>query len=523
MKKFSAKSIMSSVAFLLCAMTANALEITNVNGVMTMDYTKPGNADLNNYNNNADLRKATTKLVIIGNHQDNPVFTNPDDWGIKTLDLSKAVLPSQYAFKKLYSLENIIWPETGTFVIPAQAFMFDTDNKGALKNVTIPTNCTEVGKYAFSNSVLEDVTIVGPSTILRAESFRNNFNIKDVWVLSGEEMYTDNDGNEKCYCEKTAFSFDVTWVQSQIDRVNEAACLHIPENATRNVFIMPKSDVLTQAILCSKYHEESTNGWQEFINNSGIIVNQKLVFRTFSDTKPHTFPADNKNDDDLKIYYVVGVEDSKILIEQLNDGEPYTLPANTGALIYSKKGFIMYDVEDKQTPEQKDANRISQYTGNRTPNLDINYLESLQDAPDECYLSWLTKVGGKSWVNMFLNNKTVYDENPKEWGFYTIIPKVYTKEEIAYRAFLHFPSEVVDGKSIFGFNDPNARPDVFDVESAKIFELNFDENNDVTGIFAVVKKDKTSNHSDKYYNIAGQQISAPSNGLYIHNGKKYMK
>lgn len=527
MKKFSAKSIMSSVAFFLCAMTANALEITNVNGVMTMDYTKAGNDNLNDYNNNADLRKATTKLVIIGNHQDNPVFTNPDDWGIQTLDFSKAVLPSQYAFKKLYSLQEIIWPATGTFVIPAQAFACDTP-KGALKNVTIPTNCTEVGPHAFTNSVLEDVTIVGPSTILRAESFRNIFTVKDVWVLSGEEMYIDKDGNEKCYCEKTAFSFDVTWVQSQIDRVDEAACLHIPENATRNVFIMPQSDVLTQAILCDTYHEKSTNGWQEFINNTGIIVNQKTVFRTFSDTKPHTFPACN-NADDLKIYYVTGTEkvgdDIKIIIEQLNDGEPYTLPANTGALIYSKKGFYIYDMpETGESDEVKNQNRISQYTDKCTPEGEVNYLESLQDAPDNYYMSWSSKWNGKTYINMFLNNKRVTDDRPVEWGFYTVLSKVYTKDEIGYRAYLNFPTDILDGHSMFGFNDPGySTPDTFDVESSKVFDLSLDDNDDVTGMFVVVKKDNTSNNSDRYYNIAGQQISAPGKGLYIHNGKKYMK
>jgi hypothetical protein len=42
------------------------------------------------------------------------------------------------------------------------------------------------------------------------------------------------------------------------------------------------------------YKSNATNGWQEFINNDNVIVIEGgKVFRTFSDTKEHTFAACN--------------------------------------------------------------------------------------------------------------------------------------------------------------------------------------------------------------------------------------
>lgn len=512
---------MSGVAFFLCAMTANALEITNVGGVMTLDYTKPGDANFNDYNNNADLRKATTKLVIIGSYTHNDVFRNPDDWGIQTLDFSQAILPDYYYFNKLYSLKEIIWPSVGTFRIPDQAFRCDTP-KGTFENLTIPSNCTEVCSHAFDNSVLKNITITGPSTILRAESFRNIKTIKDVYVLEGEETYYEN-GQKKYYCEKTAFDFDCTWVQTQIDRVSEAACLHIPEKGNKDVFRIPGVDVLTQAVLCNTHHESSVNGWQEFIKNSDIIVDQKEIFRTFSDTKPHLFPQCNDINTGLKIYYVIGVVtvhgEEKILIEPLNEESDYVLPANTGALIYTKKGFVIYDV-----PESESAPKIGQYAA-RTPCDSINYLESLQDAPDNYYMSWTSTRRGKQCINMFLDNKRDIDLAPVEWGFYTIIPKNYSKEEISYRAYLNFPTSMIESTSMHGFFDGNGDvpPTICQDNGGKVFSLDYDEDDEIeaTGIFKVVRKNTVN--SDAYYNVAGQQISGPTKGLYIHNGKKFMK
>lgn len=534
MKKFSAKSILSSAAFFLCAMTANATVITVSNGVMTVNYNAEGQDRLDNVSE--ANRKATTKLVIIGNHDGyTTTFQNNKDWAIETLDLSKAILPTQYTFKRLYNLQEIVWPAS-EFVIPEHAFeLSDGDIQNgsvpSLAEVTIPSNCTEVKAHAFgSHTALKTINIEGPSTILRHESFNNVKNVKDVYIKSGEAL---NLATGECFCEFGAFDFWVTWVQTDFSRLNEAACLHFPKDVEENIkwYCNPNVDVITQKVLNDNYHEacnKSKNGWHEFLVNDNAIVKQELVFRTFSDTKPHRFPKCEKLEDGLKIYYIVGTIEfegkTKILIEPLNENDDYVLPANTGALIYTKKGFMIYDVpETGESDYEKNLNKISQFTNNRTPRNKVNYLESLQDAPDEIYLTSASRYQGKNFVNMFLDYKRDIDELPVEWGFYTIIPQVYTKAEIGYRAYLNFPVDIVDQHSMFGFNDGQGDvPPALNNGNSKVFDLNIDDNDDITGMYVVVKNN-VSNNTESYYNLAGQQISAPAKSLYIHNGKKYMK
>lgn len=524
MKKFSAKSILSSAAFFLCAMTANATVITVNNGVMTVNYNAEGQDRLDNVSE--ANRKATTKLVIIGNHDGyTTTFQNNKDWAIETLNLSQAILPTQYTFKRLYNLQEIVWP-TSEFVIPEHAFeLSDGDiNNGcvpSLAEVTIPGNCKEVQANAFgSHTALKTINIEGPSTILRHESFNNVKNVKDVYIKSGEANIP---GTEQCYCEFGAFDFWVTWVQTDFSRLNDAACLHFPKDVEENIkwYCNPNADIITQKILNDNYHEacnKSKNGWHEFLVNDKVIVKQEDVFRTFSDTKPHLFPKCTNLEEGLKAYYVIGTVEvngkNKILLEPLNELDDYILPANTGVLIYTKKGFVMYDSD-----QQASATAISHYEA-PTPMGYDNYLISLQNAPDNYYMSWSSTYKGEHYVNMFLNNKRNVDEKPVEWGFYTIIPKVYSKSTIEYRAFLNFPSSIIDGEEMYGFHDGNG--DVPPALEGKIFDLDLDDESEATSMYAVVKEPKSS-LNNSYYNLAGQQISAPTKGLYIHNGKKFMK
>jgi hypothetical protein len=48
----------------------------------------------------------------------------------------------------------------------------------------------------------------------------------------------------------------------------------------------------------------------------------------------------------------------------------------------------------------------------------------------------------------------------------------------------------------------------------KLFEF------DSTGIISVLSKEKM--HSDRYYDLQGREVKNPTNGMYIHNGKKFM-
>lgn len=529
MKKFSAKSILSSAAFFLCAMTANATVITVNNGVMTVNYNAEGQDRLDNVSE--ANRKATTKLVIIGNHDGyTTTFQNNKDWAIETLDLSKAILPTQYTFKRLYNLQEIVWPAS-EFVIPEHAFeLSDGDIQNgsvpSLAEVTIPSNCTEVKANAFgSHTALKTINIEGPSTILRHESFNNVKNVKDVYIKSGEAL---NPATGECFCEFGAFDFWVTWVQTQMSRLDEAACLHFPKDVEENIkwYCNPNVDVLTQKVLNDNYHEAcntSKNGWHEFIVNDNVIVEEEEMFRTFSDNKDHVFPKCTDVNEGVKVYYVVGTINvngkQKLLIEPLNEKGDYLLPAYSAALVYTRKAFIVYKSENRSG-----AQSVAQYQA-LTPMKNTNFLEPLHDAPDNYYMSWTSTRRGKQCINMFLSNKKDTDTAPVEWGFYTIIPKTYTTAETTNRGYLNLPTGVMDGDAVYGFNDGNGDvPPSLDANNgAKVFSLDeFDsEDDEVTGMFTVVRENIAT--SGKYYNLAGQQISNPTKGLYIHNGKKYMK
>ena len=552
------RSLVTKISGLLIASlfsgltTAEATQITINGEVLTYDATLPDvegqPTDLTQCGFTNEQRAAVKKLVIIGEYLDNNscVFNcNADQvcWGIETIDLSQAVLSMTYKFSPLPYLKEIIWPSQKDgngdlipFYIADNAFTSDCMGNSSLREVTIPTNCKVVGRDAFAATALEKVTVEGPSTLILERAFTNAKNIRDVYVLSGEEYCQDInwDGTPMfdwqgepvmtCCCKKDAFDYDITMVQTDMQNLDNAAFLHIPEDAHREVFLYKDRDVLTQVLL-NEHKDATENGWQEFIKNSLAIVTQTQIFRTFSDTKEHIFPQCSDIEDGVKAYYVVGTTvidgNKKILIEPLNEDDDYTLPANTGVLVYTKKGFVIYDVDNEPT-----LPAVAEYQAS-TPNNNTNYLMSLQDAPDNVRLSWSTTYYGQKYINMFLSNKSETDPEPTEWGFYTIIDKYYSKSEISYRACLLMPEVMLDSKGIYGFWDGNGDvpPAIKPEARAKVLNVSFDEmdeiHDEVTGLDFIPVRSKVS--QDRYFNANGQNINEPAKGFFIHNGKKYIK
>lgn len=552
------RSLLTKISGLLIASlfsgltTAEATQITINGEVLTYDATLPDvegqPTDLTQCGFTNEQRAAVKKLVIIGEYLDNNscVFNcNADQvyWGIETLDLSQAVLSMTYKFSPLPYLKEIIWPsqkdENGDlipFFIADNAFTSDCMANSSLREVTIPTNCKVVGRDAFAATALEKVTVEGPSTLILERAFTNAKNIRDVYVLSGEEYCQDInwDGTPMfdwqgepvmtCCCKKDAFDYDITMVQTDMQNLDNAAFLHIPEDAHREVFLYKDRDVLTQVLL-NEHKDATENGWQEFIKNSLAIVTQTQIFRTFSDTKEHIFPQCSDIEDGVKAYYVVGTTEidgvEKILIEPLNENGDYLLPANTGVLIYTKKGFIIYESE-----MESGLNQVSQYHA-FTPSNNVNYLEATQDAPaDGAYLSWSSVRRGQKCLNMFLGNKRMTDVAPIEWGFYTIYSQHYSKEELSYRAYLNMPTSIMKSDAMYGFWDGNGDvpPSVEEYSGAKVFDLDFDDEllDETTGLgFVTVRRNITSDNAS-VYNISGQNVTDSYNGICIRNGKKYI-
>jgi hypothetical protein len=470
----------------------------------------------------SDFRKAVKTLVIRGDFDVS--MANSKDWGIETLDLREANLGQNYAFKNFYQLSSILWPTQGTFVIPNQAFQTDadyaTDRYSKLSKLTIPSNCTQVGSHAFDCHWITNLTIEGPTTNLVDQAFMNCKKLKTVTVSSGEE----NDKNGQPYCKRGTFDPDITYGQTDVSNIDKICTLNYPEGRA-SYFTHEDVDAVSQTILNEIYKNQSKNGWQEFVKNSThIIINKSgAVFRTFSDTKEHTF-AKWENDNSIMVFFVVGTHEERVKLYFANKDADYTVPANTGVLLYSKQGLFIYD-KGKSTG----LKAISQYA-EKVPGTDeINYLESMQDAPEgNIWMSFTSKKNNQEYMNMFLS-KGSHDGESTGWGFYSIIPKNYSKSELAYHAFLHIPTSIIPKEIVMGFKNMNGN-DIdpsFEINSAKVLSL-FDDveeiNHYTTGIKDLPAISPVSS-DDAYYTLSGMKVKSPSvKGIYIHKGKKvYIK
>jgi hypothetical protein len=452
-------------------------------------------------------RTKVTKLVIEGGFDGDDDFVNNTDWGITELDLSKAVLGTNWKFVNMAKMTTIDWPTTGTFEIPSNAFQ--SNDQSQLTDITIPSNCTKIGSQAFPNNSLENITIAGPSTYLMTGAFGNCTKVKSVKVLSGEE----NDASGSPYCALGAFAYDVTYVQTQIANIANAAKLTFPTGEDAYFTNQNIGMIGSQGEL-NTYKSNATNGWQEFINNDNVIVIEGgKVFRTFSDTKEHTFAACNGTSNGIELFYVIGTSGTKAKLLQMNKSNSYTLPANTGAVLYTTAGMLIYKSTSTET-----TTKVSQYVGEIPGNSGkTNYLESLQDAPESLWMSWSSTLNGTTYRNMFLSQQSD-DGTVTGWGFYSIIPKTYSHADYAYRAFLNIPTSICSQDVLQKFTVEGGNNIDPDNGTAKILDLALPED-DVTGISNIQSDSKTSS-DNAYYTLTGMKVSQPEKGIYIHNGKK---
>jgi hypothetical protein len=465
-------------------------------------------------------RTAVTKLVIVGgfNGTSNNDFVNNSDWAITEIDLSQAVLGTSWQFKNMYQLSKIDWPTTGSFEIPAQAFQTTSDNTtqqySQLTDVTIPTNCTKIGSQAFENHCIKNLTIAGPSTYIVSQAFGNCKKISSVTVVSGEEK----DASGTSYCATGAFDQDVTYVGTDLSKLANAASLTFPTG--EDAYFCQNMDIVTQSMLSNTFKSSATNGWQEFIYNHNLIVKEtSKVIRTFSDTYEHTFPACDNPGNGIEVFYVTGTtvsdDKTKANLQQMNKNADYVLPANTGILLYSTKGMLIY-----KSTKNTGLARVSQYVGNIPGLSKTNYLESLQDAPDKLWMTWKSTIGSTEYRNMFLSDKSETNTAETGWGFYSIIPKYYTHaDDYAYRAFLNMPTSVCSAEILQKFVVDGGNNIDPDTDNAKILNLDFSAADDETTGISAIKTD-TNSSDDAYYTLAGIKVSKPEKGLYIHNGKK---
>ena len=102
------------------------------------------------------------------------------------------------------------------------------------------------------------------------------------------------------------------------------------------------------------------------------------------------------------------------------------------------------------------------------------------------------------------------------WGFFRAVSMQYPT--VNNKAYLHLPGNLCPSDANYGtVDDSNAT-------NAKSFGMiiidgdELEENGGVTNIQNTVSE--LSGNDNGYYTLQGMQVSNPSKGIYIHNGKK---
>jgi len=303
---------------------------------------------------------------------------------------------------------------------------------------------------------------------------------------------------------------------------------------------------------------EEKSGWQNFKLVTREIQSSGSVWRTYSNTVATEFPkyelkGNGSKKTYFEVYYVVGVKGNHYRLAWVNKSSSVVVPKNTGVLIHYKGTFTFRDCPDNTDEPIKESTGKISYgcyddDGNWVGGEGYNYLESMQDAPSgSFYMSYkiTTKVDrgyGTDYTGLFL------DKIDGKWSFYTINGATYTKDKLAYKAFLRIPTELYEQVSSYTFSERDdevvtsakAAPgnaakasassvcyelvdgllpvseSVYETLGIEAPEVN--ETSETTAIETVTEPDSVNDN--KYYNLMGVEVKSPKAGFYIYNGKK---
>ena len=167
--------------------------------------------------------------------------------------------------------------------------------------------------------------------------------------------------------------------------------------------------------------------------------------------------------------------------------------------------------------------KLAEFTGCTEDNMNFNQVWSILD--NTPYLLWLDENATNNasftvntdWLS---RNDAKLTVNPNDAG-YKMIGTMAPTTNLATNCLIIKEDKVYKST---GSSKVNAMSAYFEVPaSGDAREFTFSVNGETTGIKFVVTGDKVENDNCKIYDLQGRQVEKMQRGVYIVNGKKYVK
>ena len=244
---------------------------------------------------------------------------------VKTVNIGpKTVAVADYAFMRAGVTTLNMDNATSLATIGNSAFLA-CPIEGTL---TIGPAVKEIKDDAFHEVPIKTLIIPSTNTVIKSigkNAFLQNGggNLKDVYVYAQRIIQ----------CDLDAFDLVNTDAQTQIESTAARTRLHYPPQLYDWYVGLYKQTINNGNLNEQKYliasRNRATNGWQRFIS-SGILMDRKTTWRTFSDVVPLIVPSN----DNVEIFLVHGYDvdnDAAILVKM--DAGDY-IPMSTGILVH---------------------------------------------------------------------------------------------------------------------------------------------------------------------------------------------
>lgn len=166
--------------------------------------------------------------------------------------------------------------------------------------------------------------------------------------------------------------------------------------------------------------------------------------------------------------------------------------------------------------------KLAKFTGCTDSNMDFSSVSSISN--NTPYLLWLDESAEEdasftvntNWLNRDDAKLTV---NPDDAG-YKMIGTMAPVTGLTENCLIIKADKVYKST---GSSKVNAMSAYFEVPANAAREFTFSVDNEPTGIKFVVAGDKVENDNCKIYDLQGRQVEKMQRGVYVVNGKKYVK
>jgi len=408
--------------------------------------------------------------------------------------------------------------------------------KGSNGRLEIPNSVVTIEQAAFQECPIKTLVInegsqlesIGSKAFFYEQGPLNEVyvNKTDATIACAVDAFDDThtDGHTDVATAKTRLYYPAEWFDHYVGDWKEPAFHGIINQAN----LQTLDDIVKQGkVIDGVQYGPTNNGWHMFVS-SGIAFTEKTTWRTYSTVVSFKVPET----DNVKTYLVCGYnKNGQVELVQMNEDE--TIPANTGVLFhYVRPGenatFSSVVPIDKVDTDQ-DRYDDQLFPDNKYQKNGKSYANYLRKINRESIrIDNVCKEDGVTYRNFFLSEGKQLDaatqyqgEDYKPgtvsgWGFFRAVSMQYPT--VNNKAYLHLPGNLCPSDANYGtVDDSNAT-------NAKSFGMiiidgdELGENGGVTNIQNTVSE--LSGNDNGYYTLQGMQVSNPSKGIYIHNGKK---